>query len=150
MPRNRAAMRRRAERQASPFLCFRPPNRRPMQKGWGFALPPYSHERTTIIRYVVKKMAAKLSRQVSCKATPARPIKKKSTCAAGRGAGCPAGRAVPESPLGQFWQRLRRGRARDFPQSNRPRQARQANKEKSSVRRTEKMKKGLLQNSLKK
>ena len=44
--------------QASPFLCFRPPFRRPMQKGWGFALSPHSHERTTIIRYVVKKMAA--------------------------------------------------------------------------------------------
>ena len=46
--------------QASPFLCFRPPLRRPMQKGWGFALPPHSHERTTIIREIGKKMAAEL------------------------------------------------------------------------------------------
>ena len=61
--------------QASPFLCFRPPLRRPMQKGWGLALPPYSHERTTMQREVVKKMAAK-------KATPA-------------GGGAAAGRKKP-------------------------------------------------------
>ena len=72
--------------QASPFPCFRPPYRRPMQKGWGLALPPYSHERTTIIREVVEKKAAKLSRQVSCTATPARPIKRK--CSAGGAGGC--------------------------------------------------------------
>ena len=36
--------------QASPFLCFRPPYRRPMQKGWDLAFPLYSHERTTMKR----------------------------------------------------------------------------------------------------
>ena len=83
--------------QASPFLCFRPPFRRPMQKGCGLALPLYSHERTTIIRYVVRKMATKPTRQVSNKANPARANKEKK-------------------------QRARRGRVRGSPQSNRTRQ----------------------------
>ena len=73
--------------QASPFPCFRPPYRRPMQKGWGLALPPYGHERTTIIREVVKKKAAKLSRQVSCKANTARANKEKSNVRGGGGCG---------------------------------------------------------------
>ena len=96
---------------------LRTPGRRPPHRNGG-TFGSFSHERTTIIRYVGKKMAAKLSRQVSRKATPAkankeksnvrggagcggsggvrgagkpaRPIKKKTTCVARRGAGLPA------------------------------------------------------------
>ena len=67
----------------------RTPGRRPPHRNGG-TFGSFSHERTTIIRYVVKKKAAKLSRQLTYKANPARPIKKKSTCAAGRGSGTPA------------------------------------------------------------
>src|SRR5699024_7156655 len=68
---------------------LRTPGRRPPHRNGG-TFGSFSHERTTIIRYVVEKKAAELSRQVSCKNTPARPIKRKSTCAARRGAGFPA------------------------------------------------------------
>ena len=106
-----------ARAQASPLPCFRPPYRRPMQKGWGLALPLYSHERTTIIREVGKKMAAKLSRQVSCTATPARPIKRK--CSAGGAGGCGDSRKVtaPGRPASRFWQRRRWGGGRGCPRS---------------------------------
>ena len=57
-----------------------------------------------------------VARKVGSAVRSARPIKKKAAFAAGEGAGCPAGWAVPESPLGQFWQRWRRGRARGCPQ----------------------------------
>ena len=73
--------------QASPFPCFWPPYRRPMQKGWGLALSPYGHERTTIIRYVVQKMAAKLSRQLTYKANSARANKEKSNVSGTGGCG---------------------------------------------------------------
>ena len=59
-------------------------------------------ERTTIIRYAVKKMAAKLSRQVSCKATPAKANKEKN-------------------------QRPRRGRVRGVSRGEWSRKARQTN-----------------------
>ena len=105
--------------QASPFLCFRPPYRRPLQKGWGLSLPPYSHERTTIIRYVVKKIATKLSRQVSCTATPARANKEKISVRSG--GGCEVSRGVrgTGTPASQFWQRERRGGVRGSPQRGR-------------------------------
>ena len=77
----------------------RTPGRRPPHRNGG-TFGSFGHERTTIIRYVGKKMAAKLSRQVSCKATPARPIKKKSTCAARRGAGVPRNVTAPARPPG--------------------------------------------------
>ena len=119
--------------QASPFPCFRPPYRRPMQKGWGLALPPYSHERTTIIREVVEKKAAKLSRQVSCTATPARPIKRK--CSAGGAGGCGDSRGARGAgrPASRFLQRGGHSKVRGCPESGECRQARWANKEKSSV-----------------
>ena len=78
---------------------LRTPGRRPPHRNGG-TFGSFSHERTTIIRYIVKKMAAKLSRQVSCKATPARPIKKKSTCTAGRGAGVPRNVTAAARPPG--------------------------------------------------
>ena len=43
-----------------------------------------------------------VARSVRGAGRPARPIKRKSTPAARRGAGCPAGWAVPESPLANF------------------------------------------------
>ena len=92
--------------QASPFPCFRPPFRRPMQKGWGLAVSPHSHERTTINREDVKKKAAKLSRQVSCTATPARANKEKNSVsgAAGRGVSRRLGGAgKPARPILAAW-----------------------------------------------
>ena len=115
MPRNRAAMRRRAERQASPFLCFRPPFRRPLQKGWGLALPLYSHERTTIIQDVGKKMTTNPTRQVSNKATPARANKEKINAHDTGGCGDSRKTTAPGRPASQFWQRPGRGRAQDHP-----------------------------------
>ena len=64
---------------------LRTPGRRPPHRNGG-TFGSFSHERTTMQREVEKKKAAKLSRQVSCTATPARPIKRK--CSAGGGAGC--------------------------------------------------------------
>ena len=56
---------------------LRTPGRRPPHRNGG-TFGSFSHERTTIIRYVVQKMAAKSSRQVSCTATPAKANKEKS------------------------------------------------------------------------
>ena len=68
---------------------LRTPGRRPPHRNGG-TFGSFSHERTTIIRYVDKKKAAKLSRQVSCKATPARPIKKNQRARRGGARGFPA------------------------------------------------------------
>ena len=115
----------------------RTPGRRPPHRNGG-TFGSFSHERTTMQREVEKKKAAKLSRQVSCTATPARPIKRKcsagggagcgdscgvraagkparpilATCAARRGAGLPAARAAGQELAQQ-------GRARDFPRRSR-------------------------------
>ena len=66
---------------------LRTPGRRPPHRNGG-TFGSFSHERTTIIREVGKKMAAELSRQVSCKATPARANREKINA---RGADKPPG-----------------------------------------------------------
>ena len=43
-----------------------------------------------------------VTRKVGSAVRPARPIKKKATCAAGEGAGLPAEQEVPSGPLGDF------------------------------------------------
>ena len=81
------------------------PGRRPPHRNGG-TFGSFSHERTTIIRLVVKKMAAKLSRQVSCTATPAKANKEKNSvrgaaeCGVSRGVG-DAGR--PVRPILAAW-----------------------------------------------
>ena len=64
----------------------RTPGRRPPHRNGG-TFGSFSHERTTICREDVKKIAAKPTRQVSCTATPARPIKRKSSVSGGAGCG---------------------------------------------------------------
>ena len=68
----------------------RTPGRRPPHRNGG-TFGSFSHERTTIIRYVVKKMAAKLSRQVSCKTNFARANKEKDSVSGGAGCGVSRG-----------------------------------------------------------
>ena len=84
-------------RAGGPGVPWTPGRRPPHRNGGTFG--SFSHERTTIIREVGKKMAAELSRQVSCKATPAKANKEKM-------------------------QRWRRGWARGIPQAGRCRKAR--------------------------
>ena len=77
---------------------LRTPGRRPPHRNGG-TFGSFSHERTTIIREIVKKMTSNPTQKPSNKATPAKANKEKM-------------------------QRPRRGRVRGLPQSNRPRHAR--------------------------
>ncbi len=106
---------------------LRTPGRRPPHRNGG-TFGSFSHERTTIIRYVGKKMAAEPTRQVSCTTTPAKANKEKSSVrsaggcgvsggvndagkpvrpilaarTAGRGTGAPAEHGAPPGPPGRF------------------------------------------------
>ena len=97
---------------------LRTPGRRPPHRNGG-TFGSFGHERTTIIRYVVKKIAAKLSRQVSCPATPARANKEKISVRGG--GGCEVSRGVrgAGTSASQFWQRGRQESVRGFPQRGR-------------------------------
>ena len=88
----------------------RTPGRRPPHRNGG-TFGSFSYERTTIIREVGKKMATKPTRQLTNKATPARPIKKKAAFAARWGAGFPGHQRKGHGDAGRAAPRLRWGAA---------------------------------------
>ena len=98
----------------------RTPGRRPPHRNGG-TFGSFSHERTTIIRYVVKRMAAKPTQKPSNKATPAKANKEKTNARGAAGCGVPRKVTAPGKPASQFWQRERQGRARGCPQRPRRR-----------------------------
>ena len=82
----------------------------------------------------VKRWPLSYTRQVSCKATPAKANKEKSSVSGTGGCGVSRGVSNAGKPASQFWQRERMGKARGCPESGWSRQARWADKEKSIVR----------------
>ena len=90
------------------------PGRRPPHRNGG-TFGSFGHERTTIIRYVVKKMAAKPTQKLSNTANPARANKEKINARGAAGCGVPRKVTAPGKPASQFLQRPGRGRARDHP-----------------------------------
>ena len=110
-------------RAGGPGVPWTPGRRPPHRNGGTFG--SFGHERTTIIRYVVKKDSRRAKpKNQATRPRPLKPIKKKATFAAGRGCGVSRRVTAPGRPASQFWQRSRRGRVRGLPQSNRPRHGR--------------------------
>ena len=72
-------------RVGGPGVLWTPGRRPPHRNGGTFG--SFSHERTTINQEVVKKMATKPTRQLTNKATPDRPIKRKINILGARGRG---------------------------------------------------------------
>ena len=79
----------------------RTPGRRPPHRNGG-TFGSFSHERTTIIRYVVQKMAAKLSRQLTYKANSAKANKEKSSVSGTGGCGVSRGVSNAGKPASRF------------------------------------------------
>ena len=97
---------------------LRTPGRRPPHRNGG-TFGSFSHERTTMQREVGKKMAAKLSRQLTYKTNSAKANKEKSSVSGTGGCGVSRGVSNAGRPASRFWQRGRRERVRGFPQRGR-------------------------------
>ena len=76
---------------------LRTPGRRPPHRNGG-TFGSFSHERTTIIREVVKKMTSNPTQKPSNKATPAKANKEKSNVRGAAGCGVPRKVTAPGKP----------------------------------------------------